>query len=256
MAGDLNFTDAVVNTFEIVIIVVPLQLLLALAMAMMLRHRARRARHRAVDLVDPARHLRSRGGPGVAGDPDRPGLPEYGSSGLGILTGPQSWLTYETPMTLLVAIVVAEIWRATAIVLVILVAGVQLVPKEYDEAAEVFGATPWQRFIRVTLPLLARHPDRADPAHGAGVRDVRDGDVARRAEFPGAGERGVQLAIRPAGLRRRRGLCGGGHGGLARGDADLSAGAAHPGGTVDDAARACFVTGIVVLCAGRWCRST
>src|SRR5262252_462344 len=38
MAADLNFTDAIVDTFEIVAIVVPLQLLLALAMAMMLQH--------------------------------------------------------------------------------------------------------------------------------------------------------------------------------------------------------------------------
>jgi multiple sugar transport system permease protein len=30
----------------------------------------------------------------------------------------------------------------------------QLIPKEYGEAAEVFGASPWQRFRRVTLPLL------------------------------------------------------------------------------------------------------
>jgi multiple sugar transport system permease protein len=50
--------------------------------------------------------------------------------------------------------VAAELWRATAVVLVIVAAGVQLVPKEYAEAAEVFGATPWQRFVRVTLPLL------------------------------------------------------------------------------------------------------
>jgi multiple sugar transport system permease protein len=28
------------------------------------------------------------------------------------------------------------------------------VPKEYAEAAEVFGASPWQRLTRVTLPLL------------------------------------------------------------------------------------------------------
>jgi multiple sugar transport system permease protein len=39
-------------------------------------------------------------------------------------------------------------------VLVVLVAGIQLIPKEYAEAAEVFGATAWQRFRRVTLPLL------------------------------------------------------------------------------------------------------
>ena len=38
MAGDLNFLDAVENTFSIVVVVVPLQLALALGMAMMLRH--------------------------------------------------------------------------------------------------------------------------------------------------------------------------------------------------------------------------
>jgi multiple sugar transport system permease protein len=75
-------------------------------------------------------------------------------NGLGLIKGPVSWLSYETPVALLAAIVVAEAWRATAIVLVILVAGVQLVPKEYGEAADVFGATPWQRFTRIMLPLL------------------------------------------------------------------------------------------------------
>jgi multiple sugar transport system permease protein len=73
---------------------------------------------------------------------------------LGLIDGPTGWLSYETPATLFVAIVLAEVWRATAIVLVILVAGFGLIPKEYGEAAEIFGATPWQRFTRVTLPLL------------------------------------------------------------------------------------------------------
>jgi multiple sugar transport system permease protein len=73
---------------------------------------------------------------------------------LGLIDGPTGWLSYETPVTLFVAIVLAELWRATAIVLVILVAGFGLIPKEYGEAAEIFGATPWQRFTRVTLPLL------------------------------------------------------------------------------------------------------
>jgi multiple sugar transport system permease protein len=62
--------------------------------------------------------------------------------GLGIISGQMSWLSQETPVTLFVAIALAEIWRATAIVLVILVAGFQLIPKEYGEAAEVFGASP------------------------------------------------------------------------------------------------------------------
>jgi multiple sugar transport system permease protein len=50
--------------------------------------------------------------------------------------------------------VAAEVWRATAIVFVILVAGLQMIPKDYEEAASVFGASAWQRLWNVTLPLL------------------------------------------------------------------------------------------------------
>jgi len=50
--------------------------------------------------------------------------------------------------------VIAEAWRATSIVMVILVAGLQVIPKEYGEAAEIFGASGWQRLRHVTLPLL------------------------------------------------------------------------------------------------------
>lgn len=52
------------------------------------------------------------------------------------------------------AIVITEIWRATAIVFVILFAGLQMISREYYEAAEVFGATAWQRFRYIVLPLL------------------------------------------------------------------------------------------------------
>ena len=38
--------------------------------------------------------------------------------------------------------------------LVILVAGIGLIPKEYYEAAQVFGAGRWKQFVRITLPLL------------------------------------------------------------------------------------------------------
>ena len=154
MAVDLNFTDAVVNTFEIVIIVVPLQLLLALAMAMMLQHvRAGRDIVLWIWSIPLGISDLAAGLVWLAILTDK-GYLNTVLLALGVLSGPQSWLTYETPATLLAAIVVAELWRATAIVLVILVSGVQLIPKEYGEAAEVFGATPWQRFTRVTLPLL------------------------------------------------------------------------------------------------------
>jgi multiple sugar transport system permease protein len=154
MAADLNFTDAVVDTFEIVAIVVPLQLLLALAMAMMLQHlRGGRDIVLWIWSVPLGISDLAAGLVWLAILTDK-GYLNTVLVRLGVLNGPQSWLSYETPATLFAAIVVAELWRATAIVLVILVAGVQLIPREYGEAADVFGATPWQRFIRVTLPLL------------------------------------------------------------------------------------------------------
>ncbi|MFA3918923.1 sugar ABC transporter permease [uncultured Ruegeria sp.] len=74
--------------------------------------------------------------------------------GLGVTDQPVSLLSYQTPWIVFLAIMLAEIWRATAIMLVILVAGIGLIPKEYYEAADVFGASRWKQFTRITLPLL------------------------------------------------------------------------------------------------------
>ena len=74
--------------------------------------------------------------------------------GIGAIDRPTNFLSYQNPGIVFLAIALAEIWRATAIMLVILVAGIGLIPKEYYEAAEVFGASPWKRFTRITLPML------------------------------------------------------------------------------------------------------
>ncbi len=74
--------------------------------------------------------------------------------GLGFVDQPVNFLSYQNPAMIFLAIALAEIWRATAIMLVILVAGIGLIPKEYYEAAEVFGASRWKQFIRITLPML------------------------------------------------------------------------------------------------------
>jgi multiple sugar transport system permease protein len=50
--------------------------------------------------------------------------------------------------------VVAEIWRSTSLVMLILLGGLQGIPKEFSEAADVFGANFWQRLWNITLPLL------------------------------------------------------------------------------------------------------
>lgn len=74
--------------------------------------------------------------------------------GLGVIDRPILFLGYQNIWVIFLAVVLAEVWRATAIVMVILVSGMGLIPKEYYEAGEVFGATAWQRFVKITLPLL------------------------------------------------------------------------------------------------------
>lgn len=72
----------------------------------------------------------------------------------GLIDQPMTFLGYQSKGTIFLAVVLAEVWRATAIMLVILVAGIGLIPREYYEAAQVYGAGTWQRFTRITLPLL------------------------------------------------------------------------------------------------------
>jgi len=50
-------------------------------------------------------------------------------------------------------IVLTELWRATPLVFVILLASLQTISKDYFEAADVFGFSSWQKFFYITLPL-------------------------------------------------------------------------------------------------------
>jgi multiple sugar transport system permease protein len=53
-----------------------------------------------------------------------------------------------------VAIIITEIWKNTPFMALLLLAGLALVPDELHEAAKVDGANTWQRFFRITLPLM------------------------------------------------------------------------------------------------------
>lgn len=54
----------------------------------------------------------------------------------------------------LLVVAIADMWKVLPVVTLIFLAGLQSVPNEVYEAADVDGATKWQRFWRVTLPLL------------------------------------------------------------------------------------------------------
>jgi trehalose/maltose transport system permease protein len=53
-----------------------------------------------------------------------------------------------------IAVIIAEVWKTTPFMALLLLGGLALVPDELHEAARVDGATTWQRFWRITIPLM------------------------------------------------------------------------------------------------------
>jgi multiple sugar transport system permease protein len=62
------------------------------------------------------------------------------------------WLGSE-PQALIV-IIIADVWKTAPFMALLILAGLQVIPGEVYEAAEVDGASTWQRFVKITLPLL------------------------------------------------------------------------------------------------------
>jgi trehalose transport system permease protein len=63
-------------------------------------------------------------------------------------------LTVAGGLPTLLTVAIADMWKVLPIVILIFLAGLQSIPEDIYEAADVDGATRWQRFTRVTLPLL------------------------------------------------------------------------------------------------------
>ena len=62
------------------------------------------------------------------------------------------WLV--DPHIALYSVIVVDTWKGVGYIMVILLAGLQTIPKDYYEAAEIDGANAWARFWYVTVPLL------------------------------------------------------------------------------------------------------
>jgi len=59
-----------------------------------------------------------------------------------------------TPTSAIIAMIVADVWKTTPFVTIIVLAGLVMLPRDVYEAAEVDGASGWKTFWTVTLPLL------------------------------------------------------------------------------------------------------
>ena len=63
-----------------------------------------------------------------------------------------AWLN--DPRTALPAIMAMDVWAASGYYMIILLAGLEGIPRELYDAARIEGASAWARFTRITLPLL------------------------------------------------------------------------------------------------------
>ncbi|EPZ53047.1 carbohydrate ABC transporter permease [Alicyclobacillus acidoterrestris] len=74
------------------------------------------------------------------------------AAGLHLIGQPVTWLGQNT--SAVIAMMVADIWKTTPFVVIILLSGLQMIAQDYYEAARIDGANSWQLFWKVTFPLL------------------------------------------------------------------------------------------------------
>ncbi len=157
MVADVNFSDAWRNTLLLLVLIVPLQIVLALAMALLINSRFRgHGLFLYIYAIPLAISDLAAGILWLAVFTERGYLNSTNSTlqTAGVIDQPILFLSFDNLTGILTAIVIAEAWRATAIVLVILIAGLQLIPRDYFEAADLFGANRLRRTVHVVLPLL------------------------------------------------------------------------------------------------------
>lgn len=82
---------------------------------------------------------------------------EYGSLNsillsLGIIKEYRIWLS--SPFWSMMLVIVADVWKYTPLVALMLLAALQTIPEDLYEAAKIDGASPFRRFVSVTVPLV------------------------------------------------------------------------------------------------------
>jgi len=71
---------------------------------------------------------------------------------LNLIDAPRAWLT--TASLQLPSVIMIDVWKTSPFMALLLLAGLQTIPKELYESAKVDGATAFREFISITLPLL------------------------------------------------------------------------------------------------------
>jgi len=71
---------------------------------------------------------------------------------LGVISAPVAWTA--SPDLAMAALIAVDVWKTTPFVVLLLLAGLQMLPQDYYDAAEVDGASALSKFVSITLPLM------------------------------------------------------------------------------------------------------
>lgn len=154
MVSDFRFEPAIFNTLLLIIIVLPLQFILAIVMALLLQSNLRgRTVFLYIYTIPLGISDLAAGLVWVSIFTQRGFLNSF-LERLGLIDSPFIFIAADNYNWMLTIIVLAELWRATSIVMIIVVSGLQAIPTDYIEAGEVFGASLWQRIRHIILPML------------------------------------------------------------------------------------------------------
>jgi multiple sugar transport system permease protein len=154
MVTDVAFWPALKTTLILTVVIIPVQFTLALIMALVVQANLKGASFFLYIYSIPlAISELAAGIVWFAIFTDR-GFLNTWLTQLGLISKPFIFLSYQYIGWLIFVVLMAEVWRSTAIVMVILVSGLQSIPKDYLEAADVFGASLGQKVQRLILPLL------------------------------------------------------------------------------------------------------
>jgi multiple sugar transport system permease protein len=154
MYNDIDFSLALKFTLLLVAVIVPLQFALALVMALLVNTRLRGRGLILFVFILPLAVSDLAAGLVWQSIFTEQGYLNTVLQGLGIIDHPTIWIDPRHSNWLLGEVVLTEMWRSTSFIMIILVAGLQGIPKEFGEAAEVFGAGFFQRLRTVVLPML------------------------------------------------------------------------------------------------------
>jgi trehalose/maltose transport system permease protein len=83
---------------------------------------------------------------------DQFGIINHALMSLGIIDSPRAWTA--DPDLLMTSVVLVDVWKTTPFMALLILAALQMLPKECYEAARLDGVHPVKVFFRVTLPLI------------------------------------------------------------------------------------------------------